>query len=154
MTEVESIQPNYLNIVELLENVWAHQNAHPTHGYNCGCMDKYIRQLKKATRMDQKFIDLYMQDEDGEKMVQQMEHRILYIFYTAMENRPAYRRTDQCYCCSCTGEFGQYLDPYCRLHGFAGERPCSEHHSPGGVDADKWPLGSVQEKRASYGAHS
>jgi hypothetical protein len=144
--------PNNLNIATFLEEIWAHQIAHPTHGYDCSCMDEYIRRLRKATRMTQAFIDLYMQDEDGEKNVQAMENRTQYVFRVALESRRPYRRTDQCYCCSCTDD--NYLDPYCRSHGFAGERPCSLHHSPGGVDEDKWPLSSVQEKRASYGTHS
>lgn len=140
--------PNDLNIGELLENVWAHQIAHPSHGVNCIHMDKYIGQLKKATRMSQKFIDLYMQDESGEKNVQAMEDRTQWIFSLAMQNRGSYRRTNQCFCCSCVDN---YRDPFCRNHGFMQERPCSEHHSPGGLDDDKYPLASVQEKRASYG---
>jgi hypothetical protein len=52
-------------------------------------------------------------------------------------------RTD-CYCCSCP-EFGG--DPYCRDHGFAGERPCAEHEMPGTPDeAGVMPV-SVQMER-------
>lgn len=50
-------------------------------------------------------------------------------------------RTD-CYCCSCP-ESG-YSDPYCRNHGFAGERPCDVHNMPGVEDDDGVMPESVQ----------
>lgn len=43
-------------------------------------------------------------------------------------------RTD-CFCCSCPAYHldHRYLDhdPYCRNHGFAGQRPCDVHGMPG-----------------------
>ena len=41
-------------------------------------------------------------------------------------------RTD-CYCCSCrdNGYGGTVNDPYCRNHGWYGERPCEKHSMPG-----------------------
>jgi hypothetical protein len=47
-------------------------------------------------------------------------------------------RTD-CYCCSCGDQPGS--DPYCRNHGYAGERPCTVHGMPG----DDPALESVQD---------
>lgn len=54
-------------------------------------------------------------------------------------------RTD-CFCCSCS-EFGN-SDPYCRNHGFAGERPCETHNMPGTPDDDGVMPESVQAYRA------
>ncbi|MCU6481924.1 hypothetical protein [Arthrobacter sp. A2-55] len=34
-----------------------------------------------------------------------------------------------CYCCTCD-DYGSH-DPYCRNHGWAGQRPCEEHGMPG-----------------------
>ena len=155
---MNDVHPNNLNIADFLEEIWQHQLAHPNHGPHCICMDDFISRLRKATRMNQQFIDLYMQDETGEHNVKEFETRTLYVFLNAMSTmqRPGYRRTDQCYCCSCNdGDlYSSYKDPYCRMHGFAGERPCSQHHSPGTVDENQYPLSSVQEKRASYGRTS
>jgi hypothetical protein len=41
------------------------------------------------------------------------------------------KRTD-CYCCSCDDE--GLADPYCRNHGWVGERPCDTHGMPGEAD--------------------
>lgn len=42
-------------------------------------------------------------------------------------------RTD-CYCCSC--DDGPTIDPYCRNHGWYGERPCEVHNMPGSKGED------------------
>lgn len=53
---------------------------------------------------------------------------------------------DDCYCCSCrSGEGG---DPYCRNHGFAGQRPCDVHQMPGQTDENGVMPASVQTERA------
>jgi len=39
-----------------------------------------------------------------------------------------------CFCCSCEeSETWTYTDAACRLHGFAGKRPCDIHDLPGQV---------------------
>lgn len=48
-----------------------------------------------------------------------------------------------CYCCSC-GE-RENSDPYCRNHGFAGQRPCEVHNLPGQTDEDGVMPASVQK---------
>lgn len=48
-------------------------------------------------------------------------------------------RTD-CYCCSCDDDdLGNYVDVFCRNHGYAGERPCEVHNLPGTIDPDYTP---------------
>lgn len=66
---------------------------------------------------------------------------------TRVVNAPAWteERTD-CFCCSCS-EFGN-SDPYCRNHGFAGERPCEAHNMPGDPDDDGTMPASVRAYRA------
>lgn len=55
-------------------------------------------------------------------------------------------RTD-CFCCSCPDWGGG--DPYCRNHGFAGERPCERHNMPGSPDEESGVMPeSVQAARA------
>lgn len=49
-----------------------------------------------------------------------------------------------CFCCSCDDH---NPDPYCRNHGFAGERPCEEHNMPGSVDENGTMPDSVQVVR-------
>lgn len=51
-----------------------------------------------------------------------------------------------CFCCSCTDTGAS--DPYCRNHGFAGERPCEDHKMPGQVDEEGRMPASVQSQRA------
>jgi hypothetical protein len=53
-------------------------------------------------------------------------------------------RTD-CFCCSC-GDYGS-SDPYCRNHGFAGERPCETHELPGAANEDGVMPDSVQTEQ-------
>ncbi|MEG2887262.1 MAG: hypothetical protein RR853_09065 [Aurantimicrobium sp.] len=39
-----------------------------------------------------------------------------------------------CHCCTCDEDYytgQQYNDPYCRNHGYYGERPCDIHNLPG-----------------------
>lgn len=55
-------------------------------------------------------------------------------------------RTD-CFCCSCP-ESGS-SDPYCRNHGFAGERPCETHNLPGSPADERDMPDSVQARRAT-----
>ena len=59
---------------------------------------------------------------------------------------------DNCYCCSCfeADDQGTQRDPYCRNHGWMGERPCEDHDMPGTVDEDMEALVSVQAKRRSH----
>lgn len=49
---------------------------------------------------------------------------------------------DNCYCCSCGDLAGS--DPYCRNHGWAGERPCKVHGMPGQEDDEDDMPDSVQ----------
>lgn len=56
-------------------------------------------------------------------------------------------RTD-CFCCSCP-ESGS-SDPYCRNHGFAGERSCDHHELPGQADEEGRMPESVQAHRLTH----
>lgn len=51
-----------------------------------------------------------------------------------------------CFCCSCPDDGGH--DPYCRNHGFAGERPCQTHEMPGQTDDMGVMPDSVEAVRA------
>lgn len=57
---------------------------------------------------------------------------------------------DTCYCCSCSdnGYGGAINDPYCRNHGWYGERPCELHNMPGASGEDGLMPESVQAARA------
>lgn len=157
MTEIPERKIKYdVHIGEIMDKMWYHHYAHPTHGPDCICMDDFVRQIRNATRFDQPFIDQYMTDPINEEVIRQFENRVQYVFNMAMDRagRPFYRRTNQCRCCSCStlGD-SNYRDPYCRLHGTAGSRYCEEHNSPGTIEAPT--LSSVQKKReARNGAHS
>jgi len=55
-----------------------------------------------------------------------------------------------CFCCTCFGSTDGFnnTDPYCRNHGWAGERPCEKHGTKGAArDDGEMPL-SVQQYRA------
>lgn len=56
-------------------------------------------------------------------------------------------RTD-CFCCSCreNGYGGLVADPYCRNHGWYGERPCETHMLPGTAGDDGIMPVSVQAR--------
>lgn len=145
-----------VHIGEIMDKMWSHHYTHPTHGPDCICMDDFVRQIQNATRFDQEFIDQYMTDPINEEVIRQFENRVISVFHRAMDRagRPFYRRTNQCRCCSCDNRGAvHYTDPHCRLHGFAGERPCEEHHSPGVAFEEKMPA-SVQKERVKNGAHS
>lgn len=158
MTEIPDRMAKYdVHIGEIMDKMWSHHYTHPTHGHDCICMDDFIRQIRNATRFDQAFIDQYMTDPINEDVITRFENRTHYVFRVAMDpaSRPFYRRTNQCYCCSCSDSDGfVYRDPYCRNHGHAGTRPCETHGSPGEKDEEGVMPISVEKKVASYGARS
>ena len=47
-----------------------------------------------------------------------------------------------CFCCSCGDSPGS--DPYCRNHGWAGQRPCDRHNMPGQANEEGIMPDSVQ----------
>lgn len=157
MTDVPERKAKYdFHIGEIMDKMWSHHYSHPTHGADCICMDDFVRQIRNATRFDQPFIDQYMTDPTNEEVIRKFEIRVQSVFYRAMDRagRPFYRRTNQCRCCSCDNRLNRtFTDPHCRMHGFAGSRPCEEHHSPGVKFEDKMPA-SVQKERASNGVNS
>lgn len=63
---------------------------------------------------------------------------------------------ENCFCCTCDVEGPDGIprhgmsDPGCRLHGFAGKRPCDEHHTPGTPwdDTDVMPMPVNEYRKA------
>lgn len=157
MTEVPARKALYdVNIGEILDKMWSHHYTHPTHGPDCICMDDFVRRIRNATRFDQPFIDQYMTDPINEEVIRQFENRVQSVFRRAMDNasRPFYRRTNQCRCCSCSTISDVHVtDAHCRYHGFASDRPCEEHGSPGELFEGKMPE-TVQQVRKRNGSHS
>jgi hypothetical protein len=71
-----------------------------------------------------------------------LERRRLVVAQPWVEHRT------NCFCCSCTDHL---VDPYCRNHGFAGERPCERHNMPGCPDEEGVIPDSVQIARYRHG---
>lgn len=67
------------------------------------------------------------------------------IMRRAVRAEPFIEERTNCFCCSCG--LNEFSDPFCRNHGFAGERPCEVHNMPGQVDEDGNMPASVQERR-------
>lgn len=90
------------------------------------------------------------QNEDGTETFQEFQHWPGYTnVRTVTRTKWAEHERTDCYCCSCGHREGS--DPYCRNHGFAGERACERHKLPGTPDEDGRMPVSVQERRKQIG---
>lgn len=132
-----------MDLTQVLSDITLHHTENPNHGVNCACMDQYIREFRKAITLQQEYVDAYPGDS---KELWPLQNRIDYVIQTALRNRRAPRKTSECFCCSCGDRDREGSDPFCRNHGWAGERPCEKHGSPGKVDDDGKMPSSVEER--------